>query len=45
VGDLACSVADKTNPHAEHHARSAATYPIGSMAAYWFIERLAGFAV
>ena len=29
----------------ERHARSVATYAIGSMAAYWFIERLAGFAV
>ncbi|HMH95020.1 MAG TPA: HupE/UreJ family protein [Bradyrhizobium sp.] len=28
----------------ERHARSVATYAIGIMAAYWFIERLAGFA-
>jgi hydrogenase/urease accessory protein HupE len=28
----------------ERHARSVATYAIGSMAAYWFVERLAGFA-
>jgi hydrogenase/urease accessory protein HupE len=28
----------------ERHARSVATYAIGVMAAYWFIERLAGFA-
>jgi hydrogenase/urease accessory protein HupE len=28
----------------ESHARSVATYAIGSMAAYWLIERLAGFA-
>jgi hydrogenase/urease accessory protein HupE len=28
----------------ERHARSVASYGIGSMAAYWFIERLAGFA-
>jgi hypothetical protein len=29
----------------ERHARSAVSYAIGSMAAYWFIERLAGFTV
>jgi hydrogenase/urease accessory protein HupE len=29
----------------ERHARSVASYAIGSMAAYWFIDRLAGFAV
>jgi HupE / UreJ protein len=29
----------------ENHARSFATYAIGIMAAYWFIERLAGFGV
>jgi HupE / UreJ protein len=29
----------------ERHARSVASYAIGSMAAYWLIERLAGFAV
>lgn len=28
----------------ERHARSVATYAIGIMAAYWFIERLAAFA-
>jgi hydrogenase/urease accessory protein HupE len=28
----------------ESHARAATTYAIGIMAAYWFIERLAGFA-
>jgi hydrogenase/urease accessory protein HupE len=28
----------------ERHARSVATYAIGITAAYWFIERLAGFA-
>ena len=27
----------------ERHARLAATYAIGIMAAYWFVERLAGF--
>jgi hydrogenase/urease accessory protein HupE len=27
----------------ERHARLVATYAIGSMAAYWFVERLAGF--
>jgi hydrogenase/urease accessory protein HupE len=29
----------------ERHARSIASYAIGSMAAYWFIDRLTGFAV
>jgi hydrogenase/urease accessory protein HupE len=29
----------------ERHARTAATYAIGIMAAYWFIDRLAGFGV
>jgi hydrogenase/urease accessory protein HupE len=29
----------------ERHARSVASYAIGGMAAYWFIDRLAGFAV
>ena len=28
----------------ERHAKSVATYAIGGMATYWFIERLAGFA-
>jgi hydrogenase/urease accessory protein HupE len=28
----------------ERHARLATTYSIGIMAAYWFVERLAGFA-
>jgi hydrogenase/urease accessory protein HupE len=29
----------------KRHARSVATYAIGIMAGYWFIERLSGFAV
>jgi hydrogenase/urease accessory protein HupE len=29
----------------ECHARTVATYAIGIMAGYWFVERLAGFAV
>ena len=29
----------------ERHARSVASYAIGTMAAYWFIDRLTGFAV
>jgi hydrogenase/urease accessory protein HupE len=29
----------------ERHALSIATYAIGTMAAFWFIERLAGFAI
>jgi hypothetical protein len=28
----------------DRYARLAATYAIGIMAAYWFVERLAGFA-
>jgi hypothetical protein len=29
----------------ERHALSIATYGIGTMAAFWFIERVAGFAI
>jgi hypothetical protein len=29
----------------ERHALSIATYGIGTMAAFWFIERLVGFAI
>ena len=32
-------------PAVERHAMSMATYGIGTMAAFWFIERLAGFAI
>src|SRR5262249_1293493 len=31
-------------PIIERHALTVATYAIGSLAAFWFIERLAGFA-
>ena len=34
-----------TDAFVERHARRVATYAIGIMAAYWFIERLVGFAV
>jgi hypothetical protein len=29
----------------ERHALSIATYGIGTMAAFWFIERLVGFSI
>jgi hydrogenase/urease accessory protein HupE len=32
-------------PVIERHALSVATYAIGTMAAFWFIDRLAGFAI
>jgi hydrogenase/urease accessory protein HupE len=40
-----CAKLIKFPDFAQRHARTIATYAIGSMAAYWFIERLAGFAV
>jgi hydrogenase/urease accessory protein HupE len=41
---LRCAKLIRFPDFVERHARSAATFAIGSMAAYWFIERLAGFA-
>ena len=40
---LACT-RFKIPPLFERHASQLATYAIGSMAAFWFMERLAGFA-
>jgi hydrogenase/urease accessory protein HupE len=45
LGVLWCARWIKFPGFVELHARSVATYAIGIMAAYWFIERLAGFAV
>ena len=42
---LACARWIRFPAFVERHARSVASYAIGGMAAYWFIERLAGFAV
>jgi hydrogenase/urease accessory protein HupE len=41
---LRCARFIKFPDFVDRHARQAATYAIGIMAAYWFIERLAGFA-
>jgi hydrogenase/urease accessory protein HupE len=41
---LQCSRWIKLPVLAERYARTVATYLIGIMAAYWFVERLAGFA-
>lgn len=43
LGGLWCAKRFKLPAVVERHARSVATYAIGIMAAYWFIERLAGF--
>ncbi len=45
LGLLACAKRIDFPPIIEHHALSVATYAIGTMAAFWFIERLAGFAI
>jgi hydrogenase/urease accessory protein HupE len=44
LGVMACVKLMKIPAVFEHHARLAATYAIGCVAAFWFIERLAGFA-
>jgi hydrogenase/urease accessory protein HupE len=44
LGALRCAQLIRFPVFVERHARSVATYVIGIMAAYWFIERLAGFA-
>jgi hydrogenase/urease accessory protein HupE len=44
LGVIACLKLMKTPAVFDHHARLAATYAIGCVAAFWFIERLAGFA-
>jgi hydrogenase/urease accessory protein HupE len=45
LGLLACAKRIDFPPVIERHALSVATYAIGTMAAFWFIERLAGFAI
>jgi hydrogenase/urease accessory protein HupE len=44
LGALACARRMKLPPAVERHALPVATYAIGTLAAFWFIERLAGFA-
>jgi hydrogenase/urease accessory protein HupE len=45
LGALRCIKWVKLPVFVERHARPVTTYAIGIMAAYWFIERLAGFGV
>ena len=45
LGVLACLKRIDFPLVVERHALSIATYGIGTMAAFWFIERLAGFAI
>jgi hydrogenase/urease accessory protein HupE len=45
LGLIACARRIDFPPVIERHALSVATYAIGTMAAFWFIERLAGFAI
>ena len=45
LGVLACIKRIDFPLVVERHALSIATYGIGTMAAFWFIERLAGFAI
>jgi hydrogenase/urease accessory protein HupE len=45
LGLLACAKRIDFPPVIERHALSVATYAIGTMAAFWFIERLAGFTI
>ena len=44
LGALQCARRIKLPVLVERHARTVATHAIGIMAAYWFVERLAGFA-
>jgi hydrogenase/urease accessory protein HupE len=44
LGALRCVKLIRFPAIVERNARSVASYAIGSMAAYWFIDRLAGFA-
>jgi hydrogenase/urease accessory protein HupE len=44
LGAWACLKRIGVPPLVERHALAAATYAIGSVAAFWFIERLAAFA-
>jgi hydrogenase/urease accessory protein HupE len=43
LGVLACARRINLSPVLERHALPAATYVIGGVAAFWFIERLTGF--
>jgi hydrogenase/urease accessory protein HupE len=43
LGVLACAKRISVPPAVERHALSAASYAIGITAAFWFIERVAGF--
>jgi hydrogenase/urease accessory protein HupE len=45
LGALWCARWIRFPVFVERHARAVATYAIGIMAGYWFIERLAGFGV
>ena len=45
LGVLACAKRIDFPPVVERHALSVATYAIGTVAAFWFIKRLAGFAI
>jgi hydrogenase/urease accessory protein HupE len=45
LGALRCAKWIKFPVFVERHAKPVTTYAIGILAAYWFIERLAGFAV
>jgi hydrogenase/urease accessory protein HupE len=42
---LACAKRIRFPPVIERHAPTVATYAIGSVAAFWFIERIADFAI
>jgi hydrogenase/urease accessory protein HupE len=44
LGALRCVRLTKVPVAVERHARLVTTYAIGIMAAYWFVERLAGFS-
>jgi hydrogenase/urease accessory protein HupE len=44
LGALRCARLIRLPAVVESHARTVTTYAIGIMAAYWFVERLAGFA-
>jgi len=44
LGVLACIRRMNAPPAVQRHALPVATYAIGTLAAFWFIERLASFA-
>jgi hypothetical protein len=43
LGMLACATRIHLPSEIERHALAVVTYAIGTVAAFWFIERLAGF--